>query len=158
MENLTSLDYVRLIAWLAFFKHGVILNKTQMQKLLFMCYGQALVMNSKPMFADDTPKAWPFGPVFPRSYKRYEEHIPCDLSQHEKNKFASDRDLLGMIARTVALYCHHSATSLSEWSHDSNGPWYKTVFDEVNGTAWNRVITDFLINDYFSNPSWRLGL
>lgn len=158
MENLTSLDYVKLIAWLAFFKHSVILNKTQMQKLLFMCYGQALAMNGSSMFADDTPKAWPFGPVFPRSYKRYEEHIPCDLSQVEKNRFATDGNLLRMIARTVAQYCHHSATSLSDWSHDSKGPWYQTVFDSEKGTAWNRKIDDELIRSYFSNDNWRAGL
>ena len=115
--ELTSLDYIKLIAWIAAFKHRVILNKTQIQKLLFMCYGQALAMVHRPLFDDDIPRAWPFGPVFPRSYKYYEEVMPADLSIEEKNHFAQNIPLLRMIARTVADYCHVSATRLSDWSH-----------------------------------------
>ena len=106
MENLISLDYVKLLAWLAYYKCNVILNKTQMQKILFMCYGQALVIkNDTPLFVDDTPKAWPFGPVFPRSYKRYEETIPSDLTSDEKEQYAKDINILKMIANTVGMFC-----------------------------------------------------
>lgn len=156
--ELNSLEYVKLIAWIAAFKHRVILNKTQMQKLLFMCYGQALVMEGKPLFADDTPKAWPFGPVFPRSYKRYEEVMPIDLSSEEKDRFAQNIPILQMIAKTVADYCHVSATRLSDWSHSSGSPWWKTVFDPDKGSAWNRVIEDDLIKSYFQNEDWRIDI
>ena len=156
--ELNSFDFVKLIAWIAAFKHHVILNKTQMQKLLFMCYGQALVMEGKPLFADDTPRAWPFGPVFPRSYKRYEEVMPSDLTLEEKRAFASSPDILRMIAKTVTDYCHVSATRLSDWSHEKDGPWWKTVFDPKDGSAWNRPISDDLIRTYFSNPNWKYGI
>lgn len=155
--ELTSLDYIKLIAWIAVFKHRVILNKTQMQKLLFMCYGQALVMNNRPLFTDDTPKAWPFGPVFPRSYKRYEEVRPADLTDDEKNRFAQNIPLLQMIARTVADYCHVSATRLSDWSHEKDSPWWKTVF-KPEGSAWNREISADVIREYFANPNWIVGI
>lgn len=153
MIELTSIDYVRLIAWLAYYKRGLILNKTQMQKLLFMCYGQAQVINDAPLFIDDTPKAWPFGPVFPRSYKRYEENIPSDLTIEEKRRFAGDVRVLSMIARTVTSYARYSASRLSDWSHLKDGPWYKTVFGG-DKPAWNREIPAELIHEYFSNPNW----
>lgn len=153
----TSIDFTRLIAWIAYFKHGVILNKTQMQKLLFMCYGQALVLSGKPLFRDDTPKAWPFGPVFPRSYKRYEEHVPEDLAIEEKRQFASSPEVLRMVAQTVADYCRVSATRLSDWSHRSGSPWQKTVFLDGKA-AWNREIGDEMIKEYFSTPNWRAGI
>lgn len=155
--ELSSLEYVRLIAWLAYFKHRVILNKTQMQKLLFMCYGQSLVMKEEPLFSDDSPKAWPFGPVFPRSYKRYEEAAPLDLTSEEKSRYAEDLDVLRMIARTVANYCHISATRLSDWSHKKDGPWWKTVFRE-DGSAWNREIPRKVIHEYFQSDKWATGI
>lgn len=151
---LNSLDFVRLIAWLAYFKHNVLLNKTQMQKLLFMCYGQALAMTDEPLFVDDTPKAWPFGPVFPRSYRRYEEHIPSDLSNSDKARFSATPKILKMIAQTVADFCHMSAVRLSDWSHAVNGPWYQTVFTK-EGVAWNREIDQNLIKEFFSNQNWK---
>lgn len=123
-----------------------------MQKLLFMCYGQALAIG-EVLFRDDTPKAWPFGPVFPRTYKRYEEHIPTNLSDEEKENFAQYPDLLTMVARTVAKFSHYSATRLSDWSHLANSPWYKTVFGQ-DKTAWNRPIQENTIKEYFSNPNW----
>lgn len=155
--ELDSLKYVKLIAWIAAFKHRVILNKTQMQKLLFMCYGQALVMVNEPLFSDDTPKAWPFGPVFPRSYKRYEEIMPQDLTNEEKNIYAQNIPILKMIALTVADYCHVSATRLSDWSHSKNSPWWDTVF-APQGAEWNREIPLSVIRAYFSNENWRNGI
>lgn len=155
--ELNSFEYVKLIAWIAYFKHRVILNKTQMQKLLFMCYGQSLAMEGRPHFDDDTPKAWPFGPVFPRSYKRYEEVAPSNLTDEEKSRYAENLDILRMIARTVANYCHISATRLSDWSHEKDGPWWKTVFRE-DGSAWNREIPQEVIREYFQSGRWAIGI
>lgn len=156
--ELTSLEYVCLLAWIAFSRHNVILNKTQMQKLLFMCYGQALVMDGgRLLFRDDIPRAWPFGPVFPRSYQWYEERIPRDLTDEEKRQFVAEPNILRMISRTVAEYCHISATRLSYWSHQNGSPWQQTVFSG-NRPEWNREIRQNVIIEYFSNPNWRTGI
>ena len=154
MNELTSLDYMKLLAWIAYYKCNVMLNKTQMQKILFMCYGQALACNDKPLFTDDTPKAWPFGPVFPRSYQRYTENIPSNLTEKEKSIYAEDVPTLKMIAGIVDRHCRKTATVLSDWSHEINGPWHKTVFNKNEGTKWNREIPQQYIKDYFSNPNW----
>ncbi len=155
--ELISLQYAHLLAWIAYFKHHVILNKTQMQKLLFMCYGQALAINRQPLFSDDKPVAWPFGPVFPRVYKRYEEQIPTDLTTEEKSEFASSPIILTMISQTVADYCHVSATRLSDWSHQAGSPWRSTI---LSGTkpAWNREIPQAVIENYFKKSTWRIGI
>ena len=155
----TSLDYVRLISWLAYFKHGVILNKTQMQKLLFICYGLYLASHDDDtsLFSDDSPKAWPFGPVFPRSYKRYVETIPADLSEGDKRMFLRDRDMLREITGVVDQYCFHSANTLSEWSHQKGSPWAQTVFSNDGKIEWNRPIDRNIIRTYFRGE-WRTGL
>ncbi len=157
--NLTSINYMQLISWLAYYKHRTILNKTQMQKLLFMCYGVYLSKHDSPLFVDDTPKAWPFGPVFPRTYKRYVEMVPRDLSREEKSAFLKDKDTLVDITRIVDTYYACSANTLSEWSHQPGSPWAQTVFsDGGNGVTWNKVIEPEVIRRYFSGEQWRQGL
>ena len=156
--NLTSLDYVRLISWIAYYKHGTILNKTQMQKILFICYGLFLTNHETPLFGDDSPKAWPFGPVFPRSYKKYVEERPADLNENDKRAFLQDRDTLRMITRIVDRYYYYTANTLSDWSHQKGSPWAQTVFSsEDKQIVWNKPIEQNVIRDYF-NGSWQTGL
>ena len=104
MKELTSLDYCKLIAWLAYHKHNVILNKIHMQQILFMCYEQYLVSHNSPLFNDDIPKTLPFGYVFPISYKRYSYGVLKDLTVSEKERFLKDKDTLRVITRAVEDY------------------------------------------------------
>lgn len=69
---LTSIDYARLIQYTAQRKHMVLLNKTQINKILFYVYGAYLADTGKALFSDDTPKAWTYGPVFPKPNKKVE--------------------------------------------------------------------------------------
>ena len=104
MRELTSLDYCKLIAWLIYHKYNVILNKIQMQNILFMCYEQYLVSHNSPLFNDDVPKRCLLGHVFPRSYKVYLYEVPQELTVSEKERFLKDKDTLRMITRTVEDY------------------------------------------------------
>lgn len=157
--ELTSIDYARLISWIAYYKHKTILNKTQMQKLLFICYGLYLRDHNNPLFSDDTPKAWPFGPVFPRLYKRYIEAVPQDLSENDKIAFLEDRNTLAMITQIVDSYYHYSANTLSDWSHQKDSPWAKTVFSgDGSSVTWNKVIEQQTIKEYFKSELWEKGL
>jgi len=45
---LTSINYARLIMWLAVHRKGVWLNKTQLQKILFACYGLIVLRGHFP--------------------------------------------------------------------------------------------------------------
>jgi hypothetical protein len=104
MKELTSLDYCKLIAWLIYHKYNVILNKIQMQNILFICYEQYLVSHNSPLFNDDVPKECLFGHVFPRSYKRYSYRVIEELTVSEKERFLKDKDTLRMITRVVEYY------------------------------------------------------
>ena len=155
--ELTSLDYMKLISWLAYYKHGTILNKTQMQKILFMCYGSYYAMKDTPLFKDDTPKAWPYGPVFPRVNVRYNPaNPPLNLTDDDKKTFAKDVEALKLVTSTVAQYGRVSAHELSEWSHEKGSPWFKTVYGENGNNTeinWNKEIPSKYIKEYFK--SWR---
>lgn len=149
----TSLEYMKLVAWLAHSRHDVILNKTQMQKILFMCYGLYLACTGKKLFNDDTPKAWPYGPVFPRVNKRYNPNLtPTDLSESEKKMFIENKDALGIIVKTVDKCYKLSAQYLTNWSHKEGSPWNITLYGEDGknqNIEWNKVIDDDLIKSYF---------
>ena len=154
--NPTSLDYANLIAWIALTKHGVRLGKTQLQKLLFIFYGLALAQSGQPPFDDDTPKAFPFGPVFPRTYKRYDGTVRA-LTQEDKNRFMMNVDLLTLITRVTDSFCMHTAARLSEWSHRDGAPWKLAVYRDGN-PAWGREILNADIAEFFNRPDWNLGL
>lgn len=154
--NLTSLEYANLIAWIALAKHGITLGKTQLQKLLFIFYGLSLAELGERPFGDDTPKAFPFGPVFPRSYKRYFGK-PAELTKEDKDSFMSRVDLLRLATKVVDEFCRYSAMSLSEWSHRDGSPWHTAVYQN-NKPAWGREISDNSIQDFFKRQDWKTGL
>lgn len=156
MCEYTSLDILRLITWIAYYKNGVILNKTQVQKILYICYGLSLAKTGKELFKDDTPKAWPFGPVFPITYRQYTEHYPRTITEKEKDKF-SKIPIIQDIFDVVERYCRYSSKSLSEWSHQINGPWWKAVYKEGSGAKWNNQISNDSIEEYFKGE-WKRGL
>lgn len=152
----TSLDYANLIAWIALTKHGVRLGKTQLQKLLFIFYGRALAETGETPFLDDKPKAFPFGPVFPRSYKKYMGNVR-DLTQADKDQFMLNINLLTLATRVVDRFCFHTASQLSEWSHRDGAPWKQTVYRD-NQPAWGREMLDEEISTFFNRSDWDLGL
>lgn len=154
--ELTSLEYANLIAWIASVKHGVNLGKTQLQKLLFMFYGVCFAKFGDPPFRDDTPKAFPFGPVFPRPYKRYIGY-PVDLTQKDKDCFMQKPEVLKVAVGIVDEFYKCSATRLSEWSHRDGSPWKEAVYRD-NCPAWGREIDADKIKGFFSNPDWKIGI
>lgn len=84
METLTSLDYAKLIQFAAAKLYRVLLNKTQINKILFYVYGKYLAEKGEVLFTDDTPKAWPYGPVFPIVNKKIDtEEVVSGFSEEK---------------------------------------------------------------------------
>lgn len=154
MGELTSIDYANYIRYDAFSRHSVVLNKTQVNKMLFICYGVYLAAtDGKKMFTDDSPKAWPYGPVFPRVYKHFGEYK--GVAQSVIEKIEKDDTAYKIIGYVVDKFFNWTAYQLSEWSHRSDGSWFKTVYgaDGQQSPQWNKVIEDSLIQDYFTPKS-----
>ena len=153
MNELSSLDYSNLISWIAYAKQGVLLNKTQMQKILFICYGIYLAAENKKLFTDDTPKAWPFGPVFPRVNKKFVPgRTPSPFSKEIQLEFSKNKKAIDITRAVIDKYSKVSAGKLSEWSHEEGGPWYNTIYGEGGDNKdvqWNKEISDDLIKSYF---------
>ena len=154
--NTLQLDSIRLselIRWVTYDKYKVWLNKTQLQKFMYISYGVYLAITENRIFDDDTPKAWPFGPVFPRINKK----INLDIEPSEP-AFNSDYDALPetdplkkVVEFVTFTYKDYSAKALSDWSHRDDGPWFQTVYPNGNTAEekWNQVIDDEKIKTYF---------
>lgn len=111
---------------LYFCKNGperIEVNDTKAQKLLYCCYG-AVLAGTKERLTDEHPKAWPFGPVFPRTFNDIKkERLTVDMAlQFEKDCPA---EALELIKKTIKVFGQYTASSLSAWSHRPNSPWSK---------------------------------
>jgi uncharacterized phage-associated protein len=96
---------------------------------------------------DEYPRAWQYGPVFPRVFQYM--HKGKDLLSINPPEFdPRAEDLIIEVVKTFGVY---TAQSLSEWSHSKGSPWDTVVnvlADDPGGGLGN-FIPDDLIADYF---------
>ena len=149
---LTSLDYAQLIQFAALKFHNVVLNRTQINKMLFYVYGRHLAVKADRLFVDDTPKAWPSGPVFPIVNKKINlEDVPRSFSKEKIEAFNENPKAVKLVREAVDKFYNWSAYDLTMWSHAVDSPWYKTKYPAPGTeTKWNTVISDALIKQYFT--------
>lgn len=146
-SKLSSIDYVNLIAGFGLQQNGHVPNKTQMQKLLYVCYGLHLATYGEPPFTDDYPEAWLFGPVFPKAYFRYNERAtPAALSDEKRREWEKDLFNLDIVYRVVKKLSRIPAKKLSAWTHRGGSPWSKV------GGQGKMNIGD--IKKYFGDSKW----
>jgi uncharacterized phage-associated protein len=122
---------------------GVVYNPTKVQKLLYCCYGAALAAFGRRL-CDERPRAWQYGPVFPRVFNYL--HKGQDIAALCP-KLAAPEAVLSLIGDTVKVFGAYSASALSKWSHMDGSPW-SYVINELHDR--NGVIPDDLISDYFA--------
>lgn len=155
MGTSTSIDYGRLIQYTSQKLHLQQLNKTQVNKILFYVYGRYLAITGEKLFTDDTPKAWPYGPVFPRVNKRTNPSEVIRFTQEEADMFKSNETAVRIVVDAVNHMHNMSAVYLTEWSHKEGSPWFRTLYEGMEQgkqRAWNTVIPDDYIKEYFSLP------
>ncbi len=155
--ELKSTDYARLIQYAAKNLHMTRLNKTQINKILFYVYGVYLAKFNKPLFTDDTPKAWPYGPVFPIVNKKINpDELVGSFPQETIAEFNKNSAALDLVKLAVDSMYNMSAVTLTQWSHQEGSPWYNALYvkDEngavVGQNKWNTPISAELIKEYFS--------
>lgn len=128
---------------------GVVLNATQLQKLLFIVYGVLLAKNGLPILTE-TPKAWPFGPVFPRLQKRVNTGQVYRLDDPEILDVKKNTELTDVLNTVIDKYSVYTASKLTAWSHKENSPWELTV---RNDGIKSQAIPDAYILEYFKKHS-----
>lgn len=99
------------------------LNKTQAQKVLYCCYGAVLAKYNERL-TDEHPKAWPYGPVFPRTINDIDkQRLTVGMARAIEEQWSLElKELIDQTIRTFSVY---TATQLSNWSHVTGSPWSK---------------------------------
>lgn len=104
-------------------KAGHSISKTQAQKLLYCCYGIVLAAFDERL-TDEHPKAWPGGPLFPRTLSAINRHrLTTDMA--EIFIASCPVDWLKLMDKTIDRFWGYSATALETWSQRKGTPWDK---------------------------------
>lgn len=143
-ESVIAAKYLRALA----FQKGRVLNMTQLQKLLYIAYGSYLALSGN-ILVDEQPKAWPYGPVFPKVRKQIQLNIVPDPNDKELAIIKEDAQVTSLFSEVIEKYSRFSAKQLSDWSHTTGSPWELTV-SRFGGQKWNEPIPNEYIKEYFT--------
>ena len=112
---------------------------TKINKLLYCVYGVYLAFYDKEILTEQ-PKYFPYGPVFPRVLKRYDELVkqPIKLELADSLK-----EIIDLVLNTFGKA---SAARLSVWSHLENSPWDKAKQKEAK---YSDPLNPLEVRDYF---------
>jgi uncharacterized phage-associated protein len=127
-------------------RKGLVFNTTKVQKILYIIYSYYIAKEGRRIL-DEQPKAWPFGPVFPKT-RKINYSIVYNPDDEMFSEIKSEPGLEDIINSIIDVYGHYTASQLTEWSHKKDSPWDKTT--KKFGFNWNDPIDDVLIVDYFS--------
>lgn len=98
-------------------------DRTKAQKLLYCCYGAVLAATNERL-TDEHPKAWPYGPVFPRTFNDIKKgRLTVDMAREFEDQCSWET--LDLIKKTIRTFGRYTATQLSNWSHMKDSPWSK---------------------------------
>lgn len=101
----------------------ILANRTKVQKLLYCCYGTVLAAFNERL-TDEHPKAWMYGPVFPRTFNDInKKRLTIAMAENFRKNCPSD--WLVLINKTIDTFGVYTATALSDWSHVPGSPWSK---------------------------------
>ncbi len=125
-------------------------NNTKIQKLLYCCYGCFLAAFDVRL-CDEYPRAWQYGPVFPKVFNHIHKQRTFPLSQTPSlaDMTTEHREFLESVIDNFGEY---QASALSRWTHKEGSPWSQVVYGIEGGLAQglNSFIPDDIIEDYFS--------
>ena len=127
-------------------KNKIEYSNTKVQKLLYLFVGFALMNDIEEIREiDELQKAWEYGPVFPKVYKKYNKEV--QNIDNEYIPFFTNEKVQDILEKTVKVWGRISAGKLSDWSHKDGSPWDVVV---KNNEKWNEVIPLEMMYNYFS--------
>lgn len=123
---------------------GYTYNNTKIQKLLYCAYGASLAVLQERL-CDEYPRAWEYGPVFPKVFKAISKGN--DLAQYSYEvRDNAPQEVKDLIDKVVSGFGQYTGTALSRWSHRPGSPWQQVV--EGFGKLYD-FIPDDIISAYF---------
>lgn len=126
-------------------------NNTKIQKLLYCAYGCLLAWKNERI-CDEYPRAWQYGPVFPKVFKYiYKNREISSYSTRVADSCDASSDIAQTVEKVLDVFGKYPASQLSAWTHKPGSPWDKTVngYGENDGAGLRGFIPDGYIRDYF---------
>jgi len=120
-------------------------NVTKIQKWLYVCYGLYLAAYKKQLF-NERPKAWDYGPAFPRVHKKQKKN--ADSLDGLKNNL-SEKDLKvfdEIIDPTLEKFGNWTASQLVDWTHKDERAWdikYNKLGERYGSLDNHDIFIDF---------------
>lgn len=149
-DSVLVASYMRALA----FEKGMVLNVTKTQKLLFLVYGYAVAEKGESPIKEN-PRAWPYGPVFPRTRSKVNFDAVQKPDDPVFTELRGDAYLNELIEFVLENFKNWSAQDLSKWSHRDGSPWHITT--QQPGFDWNAVIDDSHIANYFKSDEFAVS-
>jgi uncharacterized phage-associated protein len=147
------------------------MGKTKLQKIMYAVMGVALKVGITPKTSlvnkdnnlivslfDEVPEAWPYGPVFKKIYRSYDQlrtealdvkYKPFyEIKEGKSISEQRDDEIMQCILQAFidSEFVKQTAITLSNWSHKDGSPWKDTCIK--HGTYGYEMDT-FAIKDYF---------
>lgn len=143
------LDSLQVMAYIVDMcrKQHIEVNVTKLQKLLYCCYGVALAQLGIRL-TKESPQAWQYGPVFPKTLEYFRKHPIESLTDSSVLESTASDELKKLLIGTLTYFGQFSASQLSTWSHQIGSPWYRS---SNGGANLREEIDDTSIKCYFRN-------
>lgn len=142
---ITSGDWAEAILYISKLKYNYELNCTECNKYLYLLYGVELAR--RDLLICDTPRLWPFGPVFPQARLVCLSNDGLGADKYKEIAFTYPELMEDAEKILRMLLSKHLINRLVEWSMEIHGPWWYAITD---GKDWNTTITNKRIKEYFS--------
>ena len=133
----------------------IVMNHTKVQKFMFILYTLYLTTQGQRL-TDESPKAWPYGPVFPIARTKLKkwgvdlESFSIDdyIDRLSDKGIMSDETLREMCDGVLSSgFGSMTTNQLVSWTHTPGAPWDTTT--KKTGFKWNDAISDELIKSYY---------
>lgn len=131
-------------------RYGI--NLTKVIKLLYIVYGSYLAINSKRLI-DESPEAWPYGPVFPEVRNFLKEKNLSSIDKKDpliqESGIINDRDLNNLLNVVLDTFGELNSRKLINFSVQDDTPWSEIVYEPR--FKWGKNIPDEKTSEYFNN-------
>jgi len=114
-------------------------NITKIQKWLYICYGLYWAAENKQLL-NERPKAWDYGPAFPKVYKAQKNHndtLEPLITNTDVATFSVYDDLINSVLDTFGSW---TASQLVNWTHEEGSAW-----DRQKQNAMYEALDDYNI-------------
>jgi uncharacterized phage-associated protein len=116
-------------------------GNTKINKLLYLVYGFFLAIYDSEIITE-RPKYFPYGPVFPRVFRNFDNLITFDLTYNFNENFEK------VVNYVIKYFSRISAGKLSSWSHENGSPWDR--MKQRNASFGDELLVQE-VKEYFKN-------